>query len=249
MDGVELAAGGPFDATSDVGATIVQSLQLPSGGCYQFIFLDSWGDGICCGYGEGAFSLEMDQQLAFSFSGPANFRQVRRYFGNAPGCPSAEGCGNGELDGGEECDEGVNNSDQPGATCTTTCRIPDTVPTSAPTSGPTSAPIVEGDKNIKISITTDNYGAETTWFIRDSSGAKVLTGGPYSNIVGGASYEQEFAGADTECYTFVIEDSYGDGNCCSYGRGGYTIDAFGTTVADNLEFRDDRARKQFGNCG
>ena len=26
-----------------------------------------------------------------------------------------------------------------------------------------------------------------------------------------------------ECYTFTIYDSYGDGICCSYGSGGYTV--------------------------
>ena len=39
-------------------------------------------------------------------------------------------------------------------------------------------------------------------------------------------------GLPNECYTFTIYDSYGDGICCSYGNGGYSVtDASNYTLA------------------
>ena len=50
----------------------------------------------------------------------------------------------------------------------------------------------------------------------------------------------------SECYTFEILDSYGDGICCAYGDGAYSlVDANGTTIASGGEFEeiDTRAFK------
>jgi len=39
------------------------------------------------------------------------------------------------------------------------------------------------------------------------------------------------------CYTFTISDAYGDGICCTYGSGSYTLkDAAGTTLASGGTF-------------
>jgi hypothetical protein len=41
----------------------------------------------------------------------------------------------------------------------------------------------------------------------------------------------------TGCYTFTINDSYGDGICCTYGSGNYALkDAAGTTLASGSTF-------------
>ncbi|MEY3727851.1 MAG: hypothetical protein RL098_1319, partial [Bacteroidota bacterium] len=50
----------------------------------------------------------------------------------------------------------------------------------------------------------------------------------------------------SQCYTFEIYDTYGDGICCSYGNGAYSlVDANGTTIASGGEFAslDTRAFK------
>jgi len=101
---------------------------------------------------------------------------------------------------------------------------------------------------IDVDIVVDNYGSETTWEIRDESGTAVLTGGPYADQTNGtlhsASYEIP-AGGDG-CYEFFIADSYGDGICCAYGEGSYTVSAGGTVVVQGGEFADDDARSFSG---
>jgi len=40
-----------------------------------------------------------------------------------------------------------------------------------------------------------------------------------------------------ECYSFIIYDYFGDGMCCSFGNGSYSVtDASGDTIASGGEF-------------
>lgn len=82
--------------------------------------------------------------------------------------------------------------------------------------------------NVTLNIKTDNYPSETTWDLKDESGQTVYSGGSYSNKL--TVYSETFVLADGN-YTFNIYDSYGDGICCSYGDGYYTL-----TDGNNVEF-------------
>lgn len=73
---------------------------------------------------------------------------------------------------------------------------------------------------IDFEILTDDYGSETTWEFRDSSNTILYSGGPYSN---NTTYNQTFTVTLGECYTFTIDDSFGDGICCAYGTGYYEL--------------------------
>ena len=47
--------GGPYDDDSD--GTLVSEQVCVSEGCYQFAIYDSFGDGICCGFGDGSYAV------------------------------------------------------------------------------------------------------------------------------------------------------------------------------------------------
>ena len=49
-----VASGGPY---TDVGENFIETLCLDTDQCYTFTVLDSESDGICCGFGEGFYSL------------------------------------------------------------------------------------------------------------------------------------------------------------------------------------------------
>ncbi len=74
--------------------------------------------------------------------------------------------------------------------------------------------------NLTLEVRTDNYPAETTWNIKNSSGTILYSGGPYSvsNTLNNISLC-----LPTGCYTFTINDAYGDGICCVYGSGYYNV--------------------------
>ena len=88
---------------------------------------------------------------------------------------------------------------------------------------------------VSVAITTDMYGSETTWKIISENGTILGSGGPYSNLSGPGTTSQptEYANINqNECYSFIIEDSYGDGMNGQYGSGGYTVtDSDGNIIA------------------
>ena len=62
---------------------------------------------------------------------------------------------------------------------------------------------------ISIEVTTDGYPSETTWKLKEN-GTIIASGGPYSTsgTPQAISYATIIPG---NCYTFIMEDSYGDG--------------------------------------
>lgn len=88
--------------------------------------------------------------------------------------------------------------------------------------------------NITVKITTDQYGSETTWNIKNSNGTTVASGGPYQDMSSAGTTVQPNVNLTlpNECYTFTVNDSYGDGMFSSaYGFGGYQILANGTLIS------------------
>lgn len=78
------------------------------------------------------------------------------------------------------------------------------------------------DTTVSLSITFDNYPEETSWEIQNDSGQIVTSGGPYGSQADGSTININTV-LPTGCYSLIIKDSYGDGICCGYGSGSYTL--------------------------
>ena len=95
---------------------------------------------------------------------------------------------------------------------------------------------------VYVNITTDRYGSETTWKLKNSAGTVVSQGGPWTDLTANGVTVQTPVAATlnpSQCYTFEIYDSFGDGICCSYGNGAYSVtDANGTVLVSGGEFID-----------
>lgn len=76
--------------------------------------------------------------------------------------------------------------------------------------------------DLNLSITFDNYPEETSWEIRNGSNVVVESGGTYGSQADGSTLNIPMCLNDG-CYTFTISDVYGDGICCAYGNGSYTL--------------------------
>ena len=74
-------------------------------------------------------------------------------------------------------------------------------------------------------VRQDRYGSEITWNIKNSSGATVASGGPYSDLAatGTQDHTSTVTLSSTGCYEFTINDSYGDGINAGYGAGMYNL--------------------------
>ncbi len=89
---------------------------------------------------------------------------------------------------------------------------------------------------ITVEILTDSYANETSWDIRDGNGTTIETGSGYAN---NSLNTVDVYLTDVDCYEFNIYDAYGDGICCSYGEGYYSLkDENGVEIAHGGEFTD-----------
>ncbi|MEQ9023391.1 MAG: T9SS type A sorting domain-containing protein, partial [Pseudomonadales bacterium] len=87
---------------------------------------------------------------------------------------------------------------------------------------------------VTLTLNFDNYPEETSWAIMDGS-TTVASGGTYPSQPDGSTISVDID-LDAGCYDFVINDSYGDGICCSYGSGSYSLTDGSTTLASGGSF-------------
>ncbi|MFZ5553318.1 MAG: lysyl oxidase family protein [Bacteroidota bacterium] len=79
-----------------------------------------------------------------------------------------------------------------------------------------------GQSEVIVTIVPDNYPTEISWDLKDDNGTTIMSG---------------FSAGDTACVPsgtcliFTIYDSFGDGICCAYGNGSYTVTLDGVTMA------------------
>ena len=72
---------------------------------------------------------------------------------------------------------------------------------------------------INLKLVTDNYGLETSWKLYNDS-FNLIDG--EDSLASNTLYQKEYCLEDG-CYNFIISDTYGDGFCCNYGNGFFTI--------------------------
>ncbi|MEP2024231.1 MAG: T9SS type A sorting domain-containing protein [Reichenbachiella sp.] len=77
-------------------------------------------------------------------------------------------------------------------------------------------------KQVKLKLTLDSYPEETTWHLKNDEDEIIFSGGPYEGETG--TILEDLCVDEVGCYTFTIEDSYGDGICCDLGEGSYIIE-------------------------
>ncbi|WP_091984686.1 endonuclease [Pseudoalteromonas denitrificans] len=88
------------------------------------------------------------------------------------------------------------------------------------------------DTSLAFSLTTDKYGYETSWNLKNASSVEIAQG---SNLANDKTYNETFCLVDGD-YSFTINDSYGDGICCSFGNGSYDLSVSGTSLASGATF-------------
>jgi len=91
--------------------------------------------------------------------------------------------------------------------------------------------------NVNLAIKFDNYPEETSWEIKDDSGTVVASGGTYASQADGSTLNITKC-LPLGCYSLIMKDAYGDGICCSYGNGNYTLTniSTGATLASGASF-------------
>jgi len=117
------------------------------------------------------------------------------------------------------CTDGIQNGQETGVDC----------------GGPSCPACPCNGSNVTVSITFDNYPEETSWTLKNANGTTVASGGTYASQADGSTLNISLCLADG-CYDFTINDVYGDGICCSYGNGSYTVSGPSGTLASGGSF-------------
>ena len=86
----------------------------------------------------------------------------------------------------------------------------------------TIVPVVVLPNRIDVSVTFDDHPGEISWTITDDEGQDVHLSGLYVSLGAGSTIEEHVC-LPEGCYTFTINDTYGDGLCCTAGEGSYTV--------------------------
>ncbi|MFD0965135.1 M43 family zinc metalloprotease [Pseudofulvibacter geojedonensis] len=133
------------------------------------------------------------------------------------------------------CTDGIQNGDETGVDCGGSCAPCNTPPTctdgiqngdetGVDCGGSSCEPCQTGcnENEVIVKITFDNYPEETSWEIKNDSGTVVASKSYSSSNPDGSTVEEKYC-LPNDCYTFTIKDAYGDGICCSYGNGSYTV--------------------------
>ena len=101
-----------------------------------------------------------------------------------------------------------------------------------------SAGCITGQKQVIVTIVPDLYPQETSWSLHDAiTGALIDTGLVNSDTI---------CIGTSQCMNFTIFDAYGDGICCNYGIGSYTVTLNGTVVASGGQF--GHSETTYFNC-
>merc|ERR1712207_36201 len=180
---------------------------------YTFTITDSYGDGICCSYGNGGYVIKV---VTTEVASGGDFGSIETKTFTVTGQPTAP----------------VTNPTPPPTTAPVApTPLPSSVTTGYPgwssysysysdspiptsTTAPNPTPPTECEE-LRITLNTDAYGYETSFTLLNDKGVTRLEGGGYPSFTSIVEKACLFNGR----YFFTIYDSHGDG---MYGDG-YTL--------------------------
>lgn len=97
----------------------------------------------------------------------------------------------------------------------------------------------------RMDLILDKFPHETSWTLAASNGTVLLAGGPYE-VTG--FYREERCLASDDCYVWTIEDLPGDGICCEFVDGEFSIFYNNELLPDGEDTFLTIMRYEFGNC-
>ena len=88
---------------------------------------------------------------------------------------------------------------------------------------------------VTLTLNFDNYPEETSWEIQNSSGQVVASGGTYGSQADGSTLVIN-QNLPAGCYSLIVKDTYGDGMCCAWGNGSYSLAEGSNVLASGASF-------------
>ncbi len=96
-----------------------------------------------------------------------------------------------------------------------------------------------GTLQVVLELLTDDYAEETSWEFREVGGSVLYSDSYNEGSDDNTTFIEIFDVELDNCYEFEIFDSYGDGICCQYGEGEYSLStSTGEIIFEGAEFTD-----------
>ena len=152
-------------------------------GCYDFTINDAYGDGICCSYGNGSYTVtNNDDGSTLASGGSFTSSETTNFCVGAGGPSCTDGTQNGDETGVDcggscpacpTCSDGIQNQGETGVDCGGPC---DACPTCDTPSGLTAAP-----SDIEASLSWASVSLASNYNVRARAvGASTWTTGKRS---------------------------------------------------------------------
>lgn len=106
-----------------------------------------------------------------------------------------------------------------------------------PATNQSTPPTACANTSADFLLNTDSYGSETSWQLVSSSSGTLYSGNGLAN---NSQYSEQWCLTAGD-YTFTIFDSYGDGICCSYGSGSYSLTLGGQSIFSGGSFASQQS--------
>ena len=104
--------------------------------------------------------------------------------------------------------------------------------------------------DLVVNVLTDNFGSETSWEVIDVTTGLTVGSRQYTFGQNGLATADTFCVDPTHCYDVTIFDAFGDGICCLFGTGNWSVEFDGvlTTSPTNGDFNSDETISVGGGC-
>jgi len=83
--------------------------------------------------------------------------------------------------------------------------------------------VLELTSDLEILVSTDSRAYHNAYRIRNSVGVVLAAEGLYSSWDGSTTYNYSYEFPEDGCYTFTMHDNAGNGMCCNFGDGFFTL--------------------------
>lgn len=230
-----LFSGGPYSATY-AGSLLSEVICLPYD-CYNFTIFDSGEDGICCEFGNGFFQIVNASGQLLLNGGSFESNDINSFcIGEDVSCTDIDNDG---ICSDLDCDDGNAAVPAPaGAACDDNDPL-----TNHDEIGPDGCTCIGLviDENcphqLQLGLQFDRFPYETAWEVQDAAGNTIAEHDFYYDT-SQRIFIIETLCVPNGCYSLIMIDSFGDGMCCDFDGGYYTLtDAQGNILAqgDNYE--------------
>jgi len=208
---------------------------------YEFTITDTYGDGMCCSYGEGFYRYTVDGTDIVKEGGEFTNSDVSTFViesdGPIPTSPPVTNPTSPPVT--NPTSPPVTNPTSPPVTNPTSPPVtnptspPVTNPSSPPVTNPTSPPDTCNTGLFKIMLWIDSNSGETAYELKTEDNT-LLFGD--ADLAGNQIVTKEACLDEGEKYIFKITDQ--DGICCDSGIGSYTLTLDGRLLAQGGQFSE-----------